>query len=119
MTSANVLGLAVAGIVTITLFEMMRRHRLREKHALVWFVIAAGSLVLAIFPGVLETLADLAHVQVPSNLLFFIGSLLLLAMSLQHSFEIGRLEERTRTLGEEVALLRLEVESSSADQGDA
>ena len=54
--------------------------------------------------------ADLLHVQVPANLLFFLGSLLLLAMSLQHSFELGRLEERTRTLAEEVALLRLGLE---------
>lgn len=107
MTSATVLGLAAAGIVVVTLFEMLRRHRLREKYALIWFVLAMGSLVVAAFPALLLGLADLLNVQVPSNLVFFIASLLLLAMSLQHSFEIGKLEERTRTLAEEVALLRL------------
>ena len=114
MTSATVLGLAAAIIVVITLFEMLRRHRLREKYALIWFVLAMGSLTVAAFPALLYGLADLLNVQVPSNLVFFIASLLLLAMSLQHSFEIGKLEDRTRTLAEEVALLRLSIESTES-----
>lgn len=114
MTSATVLGLAAAIIVVITLFEMLRRHRLREKYALIWFVLAMGSLTVAAFPALLYGLADLLNVQVPSNLVFFIASLLLLAMSLQHSFEIGKLEDRTRTLAEEVALLRLSIESNES-----
>ncbi|EON24844.1 hypothetical protein CF8_1113 [Nocardioides sp. CF8] len=112
MTSANVLGLAAAIIVVVTLFEMLRRHRLREKYALIWFVLAMGSLVIAAFPAILFGLSDLLNVQVPSNLIFFIASLLLLAMSLQHSFEIGKLEERTRTLAEEIALLRLNADAT-------
>jgi hypothetical protein len=112
MTSANVLGLAAAIIVVVTLFEMLRRHRLREKYALIWFVLAMGSLTIAAFPAILFGLSDLLNVQVPSNLIFFIASLLLLAMSLQHSFEIGKLEERTRTLAEEIALLRLNADAT-------
>ena len=34
-------------------------------------------------------------------------------LTLQHSYELGRLEERTRTLAEEVGLLRLEIDRSS------
>lgn len=106
----TLLGVAVSVIVTVVLFEMMRRQRLREKYALVWFCVAAGLLVITIFPVVLNSTAEALHVQVPANLLFFLGSLLLLAMSLQHSYELGRLEERTRTLAEEVALLRLALD---------
>ncbi len=47
----------------------------------------------------------------PANLLFFGASMLLLGVSIHHSYELGRLEERTRTLAEEVGLLRLELES--------
>lgn len=112
----SILGLVVALIVTVVLFEMLRRHRLREKYALIWFFVAAGLIVLTVFPGILLAAAELLHVQVPSNLMFFLGSLLLLAMSLQHSFELGRLEERTRTLAEEVALLRLALDEQSSEQ---
>ena len=49
----------------------------------------------------------------PANLLFFVASLVLLILTLQHSYELGRVEERTRTLAEEVALLRLELERAT------
>ena len=55
--------------------------------------------------------------QVPANLLFFAASMLLLCVSIQHSYELGRLEERTRTLAEEVALLRLELEVRRENDG--
>ena len=53
MTAVNVLGIAGSLIVLVALFEMLRRHRLREKYAIVWFVIAVGVLVVALFPVVL------------------------------------------------------------------
>lgn len=109
----SVLGLVVALVVTVVLFEMLRRHRLREKYALIWFAVAVGLIVLTVFPVTLFAAAEVLRVQVPANLLFFLGSLLLLAMSLQHSFELGRLEERARTLAEEVALLRLGLDDAT------
>jgi hypothetical protein len=110
--SANVtLGIIGSLVIMIALFEMLRRHRLREKYALLWFFVALGVLVLAIFPGLLTTVAELVGVQVPVNLLFFAASLVLLVLTLQHSYELGRLEEKTRVLAEEVALLRLEHET--------
>ena len=114
MTAANVLGLVGAITILLTLFEMLRRHRLREKYAADLVrdrvVHAPGRAV----PGT----AQPGHrrssaLQVPSNLLFFVASVVLLVLSLQHSYELGRLEERTRTLAEEVALLRLELEAGS------
>ena len=46
----------------------------------------------------------------PANLLFFVSAIVILVLTLQHSSELSRLEERTRTLAEELALLRLEVD---------
>ena len=99
----------------LTLFEMMRRHRLREKYALIWFVIALCALVVAVFPGLLIAATDVLGLSLPSNLLFFVASVVLLLLSLQHSYELGRLEERTRTLAEEVGLLRLELNREKTD----
>ncbi len=76
------------------------------------------SLVVALFPVVLHTPADLIAVAVPASLLFF-GASMLLLVSVQHSNELGRLEERSRTLAEEVALLRLDLESRPAAGSDS
>lgn len=110
MRSTIILGITGSAVVLIALFEMMRRHRLREKYAVLWFFVALGVLAMAIFPGLLSGLAELVGVELPVNLLFFIASLVLLIISLQHSYELGRLEEKTRVLAEEIGLLRLELD---------
>ncbi len=115
MNSTFTLGL-IGGVITlVVLFEMLRRQRLREKYAVIWVVVVGATLMLAIFPGLLSWAADALGVQVPANLLFFGAIMLLLVISIQLSYEIGRLEERTRTLAEEVALLRLQQESHRGD----
>lgn len=111
--NANVVLGAVGSIVTLVfLFEMMRRHRLREKYAVFWVIVALLALIVAVFPGTLSWASRVIGVQVPSNLLFFVASMVLLGVSIQHSHELGRMEERTRTLAEEVALLRMEQDNS-------
>jgi hypothetical protein len=110
MSSTFTLGIIGGGLTLVVIFEMLRRQRLREKYAVIWVVVVCATLTLAIFPGLLSWAADLLGVQVPANLLFFGAIMLLLIISVQLSYEIGRLEERTRTLAEEVALLRLQHE---------
>ena len=110
MTASAVLGIIGSSVVLLSLFEMMRRHRLREKYALIWAVVAVLVLLIAAFPSLLEAVSGALGIQVPANLLFFGASILVMVLTLHHSSELGRLEERTRTLAEEVALLRLAVE---------
>lgn len=117
MSSTVNLGL-VGSVVTLTLlFEMLRRRRLREKYAVFWVLVAVGTLVLAVFPTLLTHAASLLGVAIPSNLLFFVASLVLFVVSVQHSSELGRLEDRSRTLAEEVAFLRMRVESLEPGEG--
>ena len=117
MKANLILGLVGSLGTLVFLFEMLRRRHLREKYAVLWGVVAMVSLLIAIFPSILTGLSELVGVEVPANLLFFLASLLLLLTSIQHSVELGRLEERTRTLAEEIALLRLDW-SSRADAND-
>lgn len=115
MRANFILGL-IGSIVTLAvLFEMMRRHRLREKYAVFWALVALFTMLIAVFPGILLWASGVVGVQVASNLLFFVASMVLLVVSIQHSYELGRLEDRTRTLAEEVALLRMELDLSDSD----
>lgn len=123
MTANLILGIVGSLVTLVLLFELLRRKHLREKYAILWVVVALGTLVVAAFPQLLFWMSDLVGVEVPANLLFFFASMLLLGISVHHSYELGRLEERTRTLAEEVALLRVQVGGSaprlSVDPRDA
>lgn len=118
MNGPEVLGTLGALTILLTLFEMLRRHRLREKYAVIWFVLAVGALVVAVAPSVLNAVSRALGLQVPSNLVFFVASLVLLGLTLQHSYELGRTEERVRTLAEEVALMRLRLDEAEGEDGD-
>ncbi|GEL24103.1 hypothetical protein PSU4_30570 [Pseudonocardia sulfidoxydans NBRC 16205] len=100
---------AVAALVLVV--ELLRRRRLREKYAVIWVVISIGTLVVAIFPSLLRGIAGAIGIQTPSNLLFFGSLLVLFAVSLQLSREVGLLEEQSRRLAEEVGALRLRVDA--------
>ena len=118
MTSAYILGLVGAAFSLVLIFELLRRRHLREKYAALWIVVAVSVAVGALFPAVLETASELAGVQIPSNLVFFLGGLVLLLAHVQLSYETGRLEDRTRVLAEQVALLRLELEDARAPRAE-
>lgn len=107
MNGSTILGIAGSAIILLTLFEMMRRHRLREKYALIWAMVALAVITVAAVPALLVKTSEALGLEVPANLLFFAAAIVILVLTLQHSSELSRLEERTRTLAEEVALLRL------------
>lgn len=108
--AAFILSLAIVGVV----FEMLRRKKLREKYAALWLIVGVGTLVLAAFPRLLTIVTELAGVQLPSNLLFIISILLLLGVCLHLSWEISVVEDETRALAEEVAILRALIEERPA-----
>ncbi len=110
MSRLTIGALVLALALLVLVFELLRRRRLREKYMAIWVAVALGTVVLAVFPELLYRSASLLGVQTPSNLLFLISLVVLLAISLQLSGEVGQLEEQTRTLAEEVGSIRLELE---------
>lgn len=99
----------MALLVIIFLFNLVRSRRLREKYVALWMTVGLIVIVLAVFPGLLGSVAHLVGVQVPSNLLFALAILLLLGVSIQLSLEISRAEDKTRVLAENVAILNLQI----------
>jgi hypothetical protein len=108
---------AVASCVGLIAFlvVLLRTRRLREKYAIIWIIVGLGILVLGAFPGTVGALARAVGVETPSNLLFAIALIVLLLVCIQLSVEITSLEEESRALVEEVALLRFDVERVSRD----
>lgn len=103
------LGILAALATLVFVVELLRRGILREKFAVLWLMVAVAVLVMAVFPQVVVAAAGLVGVQVPANLLFFLTAVVLLLVSVQLSYEVSRLEARTRRLAEEIALLEQQV----------
>lgn len=104
-------SLAIVGAVMAVglIIELLRRRQLTEKYAAIWLVVGAIIVLLAVWPQLLTRGSRVVGIAVPSNLLFFGAAFMLLLVCLQLSREASRLEEETRTLAEELALLRQDV----------
>lgn len=97
--------LAAVGAAAFVIY-LLRRGVLPERFAALWILVSGLLLLLSVFPAILSWAADFLGIAVPSNLLFFAAAVLLLTVSIQLSYEVGRLDAKTRRLAEEVALLR-------------
>ena len=107
-------ALAACVALVVFLVVLLRRRRLREKYVIMWIVVALTVCVIGAFPGAVGWIASAVGVETPSNLLFAMALILLLVVCIQLSVEITELEEETRTLAEEVALLRFDLEQLSS-----
>lgn len=114
-----VLGIVMALFTLIVVIEMLRRGRLRERHALWWVIAGCVALVIAIFPALLTWSARVLGVEVPVNLIFFLSTLILFLVCIQQSAELTRLEAKTRTLAEEVALINTRLDRAKLSDDDA
>ncbi len=96
-------------VILLMVFDMLRRKKIREKYAVLWLLVGVAMLVLAAFPRLLEFVADALSIQVPSNLLFALSIVLALGVCLHLSWEISVVEDETRVLAEETAILRAQL----------
>lgn len=103
-------ALALSLAVVLFLISLMRKRRLREKYAIIWLLLATVIVVVGAFPQTVLWLTRVVGVEIPANLVFAVAIVVLLIVCIQLSTEVTAIEEKTRTLVEEVALLRLEVE---------
>jgi hypothetical protein len=109
------------------IIRLVRTHRLRAKYSMLWISVGLALTVLAASPRLLDTVSGWLGVAYPPTTLFIVAITLLLLVAVHFSWELSRLEERTRILAEELAVRAVEernrqgeivlTESESLDRG--
>jgi hypothetical protein len=91
---------------------LIRERMLREKYALLWLLTSAFVIVLSFSRRLLESLSLAVGIYYPPSLLFLVGVLFLLAVTIGHSITLSRLSDSNLRLAQEIALLRRELEEA-------
>jgi len=113
----TIIGVLAALAVLVLTVELLRRRALREKYAVIWLIVSIAAVVFTVFPGLLLRLSQRLGFQIPANFVFAIAALVLLIVGMQLSLEVGRLEDRSQRLAEEVGLLRHDIEQLRSERG--
>ena len=96
------------------LFRLLRRRQMRGKYTLLWMSVLLAVLVIAAFPSLLDRVSRFLHIYYSPSTLFLAAIGFLLLVCIYFSYELSRLEQRTRILAEELAIVRGEREPDPA-----
>lgn len=95
----------------------VRRRRMRASYLVLWTSLCLGTIPLIAVPGLVDRVAGWLGIYYGPAVLFMAAIVVLFLISIHFSREITRLEERTRTLAEELALARLVGRKGTAETG--
>lgn len=115
-TFQYVLGIAMACLTFFIVIEMLRRRRLRERHAGWWIFAGFLAIVISVFPGLLEQIASIIGFDVPVNLVFFVSFFILFLVALQHSSELTKLESHNRAIVEKLVNIELKLDEELSNK---
>jgi hypothetical protein len=109
---AHLLLAIVAVPSLLFIVRLVRRRQLRVKYSLLWLSVGVAFVILAVSPGLLDWAAGKVGIAYQPALLFLVGIVFLVLVAVHLSWEVSRLEERTRLLAEELALMQHEHTTS-------
>jgi hypothetical protein len=114
-TRGHIFVLLVTLSSVVFMLRLVRRHQLRAKYSLLWLSAGFVLVLLAASPQLLDRVSIWLGISYgPAT--FFMGAITLLFLVVIHfSWELSRLEERTRVLAEELAVYRAEADASERD----
>lgn len=113
----RIFGVILAAAVLLLIFELLRRQRVKEKYLVLWLLVALAIVVVAIYPPLIDDIAEITGIKAGPNVILLVGGLVVTLVCVHMSVEISRLEDRSRALAEEVGLLRLELEKAERPPG--
>ena len=107
--TAHVVVVVAAIAATVFVVRLIRTRRLKGKYSVLWMGLSTIQLLVAVFPGIAVRAASILGVQTPLNAVFLAVTAVLALVVVDLSWELSKVEDRTRRLAEDAALLRLRL----------
>jgi hypothetical protein len=107
----QVVGALVTLAFVAVIVRMVRQRKLRAKYSFLWLIVGVVFVTTTSIPGLLGRLSNAVGIYYPPAFLFLGAIVFLLFLAVHISWELSRLEDRTRTLAEELALANEELRS--------
>ena len=103
---------AIVGCVVLLLFlfELTRKGKIRVQYAILWFFVAGAFLFISVWRNALDAIAQFVGVAYPPAALFLLLIIGIVGILIHFSVVLSSLSERTRTLVQEVGILKLKLE---------
>ncbi len=106
-------------ILFAVILQLIRKHKLREEYALIWFAVSLAILLLSLFDRILNELAALVAVVYAPTLILVFGILFCLVLLLAQTVMLSTQANRLRDLAQSVGLLEWRLRQLESQQTGA
>lgn len=105
----QIIVVAAALVMLFLLVRMVKNKTLSLKYAMPWMLLCVGVGVVSVCTPFTSWVADVLGIQVPSNMLFFMGFCFSLALIFGMTLSLSHMSLRVKKLTQECALLEKEL----------
>ena len=106
----KIFAFSLAIIILVTIFELVRKRKLREEYSWLWLLTGAVVLLLVIWYDLLLFMTRLIGAVAPTTTLFIFGIVFLMFISLHFAIKISSLSNQVKNLAQKLSLLEAEGE---------
>jgi hypothetical protein len=92
-----------------TIFELVRRKKIKERYSLLWFFTGMSMLVLTLKRDWLEKFSSMVGIYYAPSSLFLLLSGFMILILIHYSTVLSQLLSQNQKLGQKLALLEAEV----------
>lgn len=104
-TAANITTIGIGVLLAATIFWMVRRDRLHGPFAIWWLAIACLSVILSLFPKIVNQTSHMLGISYPPTLILVLAVCFILLKMLSQDLQRTHQEKKIRRLTQKIALL--------------
>lgn len=107
----NYFFIAIAIIFIIYIFTVIKKKEFSVEESIFWVFGVIVTLVLAIFPKLIDKIATLLHIAYPPSMLFLLAIVFLLFINFRNTKKMEKQKEKIVELAQRLSILEYEVDN--------
>jgi hypothetical protein len=101
----NITILIIGAFLSLTIMYLVRKGKMHGPYATWWLTVAAGAIVLSVFPQLMDWLASKLGVTYAPSLIIVLAISMILLRMLTMDMALTRKEQKIRRLTQRLAML--------------
>ena len=111
MPNSLIIFILILGVLSLFLiYNMVKRKRMLVSHSILWNILIISIMIASVTTSELKEIATFIGIAEVSNLIFFLGFLILLVLNLLLTVNLSKQKSTTITLVQELALTNKRLE---------
>lgn len=111
MPNSLIIFILILGFISLFLiYQMVKRKKMLISHSILWNILIISIMIASLTTKKLKLIATIIGIAEVSNLIFFVGFLILLVLNLLLTVNLSKQKSTTITLVQELALTNKRLE---------